>query len=133
MLSLKRQTICSLLLTFIVLACSVAAAAQKGTSVVRRVSFPRGRTTSILRGSVRRGVSHDYLLRAREGQTMSVHLTASSGEVSFTILSPGGDALADFVSDWSGELPESGDYRINVLPPTRNSTPASYTLEVTIR
>jgi len=131
-LSLKRQVICSILLTSIVLAGTIVAQAQRGTSVVRRVSFPRGRTTAILRGAVRRGVSHDYLLRARGGQGMTVHLTAS-GDVSFSIMSPNGNSLADFVSDWSGELPGSGDYRINVLPPTRNSNPAQYTLEVTIR
>jgi hypothetical protein len=130
--SLRRQVICSILLTSLVLAAAFATQAQKGTSVVRRVNFPRGRTTAILRGAVRRGVSHDYLLRAREGQGMTVHLTAS-GDASFSILSPNGNSLADFVSDWSGELPESGDYRINVLPPTRNSNPAQYTLEVTIR
>jgi hypothetical protein len=132
LLSFKRQVICSFLLTSIVLAASIAAGAQKGTSVIRRVNFPRGRTTTIQRGAVRRGVSHDYLLRASAGQTMIVHLTAS-GDVNFSIISPGGNSLADFVSDWTGELPESGDYRINVLPPTRNSTPAQYTLEVTIR
>lgn len=108
------------------------ASAQKGTSVVRRVQFSRGRTTAILRGTVRRGVSHDYLLGARRGQTMTVHLT-SNGATSLTILSPDGEALADFVSDWSGELPSGGDYRINVLPPTETNRPAQYTLEVTIR
>jgi hypothetical protein len=130
--SLKRQVICSFLLTSLVLAGTIVTEAQRGTSVVRRVNFPRGRTTAILRGTVRRGLSHDYLLGARDGQTMTVHLTAS-GDASFSILSPNGNSLADFVSDWSGELPESGDYRINVLPPTRNSNPARYTLEVTIR
>lgn len=132
MFNFKRQVLCSFLLTSLVLAAAIAVQAQRGTSVVRRVNFPRGRTTSIQRGTLRRGVSHDYLLRARAGQTMSVHL-ASNGDVSFSILSPGGSSLADFVSDWSGELPESGDYRINVLPPTRTSNPAQYTLEVTIR
>jgi hypothetical protein len=131
--SLKRQVICSLLLTSLVLAAAaIATQAQKGSSVVRRVSFQRGRTTSVQHGSVRHGVSHDYLLRARAGQTMSVHLTADS-DVNFSILSPGGNSVADFVSDWSGELQESGDYRINVLPPTRNGNPARYTLEITIR
>jgi hypothetical protein len=132
LLSLKRQVICSFILTSHVLAATVATQAQRGTSVVSRVRFPRGRTTAILRGTVRRGLSHDYLLGAREGQAMSVHLTADGG-ASFSILSPGGNALCDFLSDWSGELPESGDYRINVLPPTNNSYPAHYTLEVTIR
>jgi hypothetical protein len=105
---------------------------QHGTSIVRRVKFARGRTTAVLQGTIRRGVSNDYLLGARRGQDMTVHL-ASRGDVSFTVLTPSGQALSDFSRDWSGSLPESGDYRINVLPPTETSAPASYTLEITIR
>lgn len=132
MFSLRRQVICSLFLALFMACAASLVSAQKGTSVVRRVQFPRGRTTAILRGTVRRGVSHDYLLGARRGQTMTVHLT-SNGGTSLTILSPDGEAIADFVSDWSGELPANGDYRINVLPPTETNRPAQYTLEVTIR
>lgn len=128
----KRKGLRPLLLTVLCAVAIVSVQAQKGSSVVRRVSFPRGRTTAILRGAVRRGISHDYLLRASAGQTMTVHLTGGR-DVSFSIITPTGEAVADLVTDWSGELPESGDYRINVLPPTSNSTPAQYTLEVTIR
>lgn len=106
--------------------------AQRGTSVVRRISFARGRTTAVLQGTIRRGVGHDYLLRARAGQGMAVHL-ASSGEVGFEIITPSGQYLSGYAGDWSGYLPEYGDYRINVLPPTETSTPVRYTLEVTVR
>lgn len=128
----KRKTITMFVLAAVLCAAAGVVSAQRGTSIVSRISFPRGRTTAVLRGSVHRGMSHDYLLRARTGQNMSVHLT-SRGEVSFSVMSPGGQSLADLVTDWSGELPESGDFRINVLPPTENSRPAPYTLEVTIR
>jgi hypothetical protein len=63
---------------------------------------------------------------------MAVHL-ASSGEVGFEILAPSGLYLSGYTQDWTGYLPESGDYRINVLPPTQSNAPARYTLEVTIR
>ena len=110
-----------------------AISAQKGTSVVRRIRFATGRTTAVLRGSVHRGVSHDYLLKARAGQTMTVHLVAG-GQVSFDLFSPGRtDLLAEYSKDWSGELPQSGDYRINVLPDTTTERNISYTLEVTVR
>lgn len=113
-------------------ALTTAAFAQKGTSVVRRVNFPRGRTTAVLQGTIKRGVSHDYLLRARGGQTMAVHLS-SSGDVGFEIITPSRQSLSGYTRDWSGYLPESGDYRINVLPPTQADAPAQYTLEITIR
>jgi len=124
------KTIAALLVMQLLIA--VAVAGQKGTSVVSRISFARGRTTAVLTGTVRRGMSHDYLLKARAGQTMTVHLSAR-GDVSFVVRTPGGDTLADFSKDWSGELPESGDYRINVLPDTNTERTISYTLEVTVR
>ncbi len=107
--------------------------AQKGTSIVTRINFARGRTTAVERGSVHRGMSHDYLLKAGAGQTMSVHLAARGG-VCFDLYTPGlADSLAQCSKDWSGDLPRSGDYRINVLPDTTTERSIAYTLEVTVR
>jgi hypothetical protein len=106
--------------------------AQKGTSVVRRINFAHGRTTAVLQGTIKRGLSHDYLLKARAGQTMIVHL-ASSGDCGFEVLSPSGESVSNYTRDWTGSLPRSGDYRINVLPPSQTEAPARYSLEVTIR
>ena len=106
---------------------------QKGTSIVTRIKFAAGRTTAVERGSVHRGMSHDYLLKAGAGQTMTVHL-ASGGGVCFDLYTPGfSDSLAQCSKDWSGELLRSGDYRINVLPDTTTERNISYTLEVTVR
>lgn len=71
----------SILSIFVLL---TVASAQKGTSVVRRIKFAPGRTTAVLRGSVHRGVSHDYLLKARAGQTMGVHLATLGFQQSIT-------------------------------------------------
>ena len=106
---------------------------QKGTSIVTRIKFARGRTTTVEKGSVHRGMSHDYLLKAGAGQTMTVHLAARGG-VCFDLYSPGlNDTLAQCLKDWSGELPRPGDYRINVLPDTTTERSIPYTLEVTVR
>jgi hypothetical protein len=110
-----------------------SAVAQRGTSIVTRIHFARGRTTTVERGSVHRGMSHDYLLKAGAGQTMTVHLAARGG-VSFDILTPGeSDTLVQGTKDWSGDLPRSGNYRINVLPDTTTERSIPYTLEVTVR
>ena len=111
---------------------TISVAAQRGTSIVSRISFPRARTTAVVSGTVQRGMSHDYLLKARRAQSMTVHL-AARGSVAFDILTPSGEVLAQYSKDWSGELPQSGDYRINVLPDTSTSRSISYTLEVTVR
>jgi hypothetical protein len=112
---------------------TVTTLAQHGTSIVTRIKFARGRTTTVEKGSVHRGMSHDYLLKAGAGQTMSVHLAASGG-VCFDLYTPGlSDQLANCSKDWSGDLPSSGDFRINVLPDTTTERNISYTLEVTVR
>lgn len=129
---IRSRLIPAFILMTLLLTMFAVVSAQRGRSIVERVHFQRGRTTAVLKGAVVRGMSHDYLLGARSGQSMSVHL-ASSGDVRFTILNPDGDSIADYVQDWSGELPLSGDYRINVLPDTSRRSAIAYTLEVTIR
>ena len=132
MSKIRNRFVPALALAALLLAMVAVVPAQRGRSIVERVRFPRGRTTAVLKGTVARGMSHDYLLGAQAGQSMSVHLSAR-GDVRFTILNPDGDSLADYVQDWSGELPLSGDYRINVLPDTSRNSAIAYTLEVTIR
>jgi hypothetical protein len=108
-----------------------AAAQCRGTDRVipKRVRFGRGRTTAVIRDTVRLCTSHEYTLRAGAGQTMTVHLAAGR-RTSFTVQSPSGTLEgADGVNDWTGELPEAGDYRIQI----GTDVTAAYTLEVTIR
>src|SRR5437870_13279894 len=112
----RKFSLLSSILTICVLMIAAGVVAQKGTSIVTRIKFARGRTTTLERGSVHRGMSHDYLLKAGAGQTITVHLAARGG-VCFDLYSPGlSDSLAQCSKDWSGELPRPGDYRINVLP-----------------
>jgi hypothetical protein len=129
---MKRKLLFLPIMSLLVLMAG-AVPAQKGTSIVTRIKFARGRTTAVEKGSVRRGVSHDYLLKAGAGQTMSVHLAARGG-VCFDLFSPGmAEILSECSKDWSGDLPRSGDYRINVLPDTTTERSIPFTLEVTVR
>lgn len=103
--------------------------------ITRRVRFARGRTTAILKGGVVRGTKDRYILGAGAGQTMIVHISSREKNAVFTILGPDATALQGTddgldATDWTGELPLSGDYSIWVSPTRGNAT---YTLEVTIR
>jgi len=104
----------------------------RGTDRVipKQIRFPRGRTTAVIKDTVRLCTSHEYTLRASAGQTMSLNL-ATGKRTSFTLSAPSGDTLegADGVKNWSGELPETGDYVISI----GTDATAAYTLEVTIR
>jgi hypothetical protein len=106
-----------------------AAAQCRGTDVPvrKQLRFGRGRTTAVIRDKIKLCTSHDYYLRAGKGQRMSVHLVAGK-KTSFTVYAPT-DRLSDGEWDWTGELPEDGEYRIII----GTDVTANYTLEVTIR
>jgi hypothetical protein len=107
----------------------------------KRVKFPPGRTTVILKGKTTGGPSESggmnpvsYVLRARKGQQMTLHLTSAKNNAVFGLYAPGMDLVegAQSVADWSGTLPKTGDYEIIVFPQDE-VTNTTFTLEVTIR
>ena len=115
----------------------VGAAWAKST----RVKFPPGRTTVVLNGRTTGGPSESggmdpigYILRAKKGQTMTLHLTSAKQNAVFGLYAPGMDLVegAQSVADWSGELPKTGDYEIIVFPEDEK-TNTTFTLEITIR
>jgi hypothetical protein len=111
---------------------ATAAFQCRGTdrTIPKQIRFARGRTTAVIKDTVKLCTSHEYRLRARAGQMMTLNL-ATGKRTSFTLSAPSGDTVegADGVKDWSGELPQTGDYVINI----GTDVTAAYTLEVTIR
>jgi hypothetical protein len=111
--------------------------AEAGKAVRRRlgpverakpIRFARGASSGTVKGTT--NGAEDYVLQAREGQTMTVRLTSSpKGAAAFEIM------IDDYTvacqgTEWTGELPASGSYRITVVA-TKGS--ASYELNVGIR
>jgi hypothetical protein len=115
--------------TFVLLFAAVqVTAAQEG--MTKRVRFPKGRNSVVLRGAAVRGTQDRYILRAGSGQTMTLRITSTEDNAVFDVMAPGGQSLASEVTDWTGELPATGDYTI-VVGGTRGN--ATYRLAVTIR
>jgi hypothetical protein len=87
----------------------------------------------VIKDAVVRGTRDRYILGARAGQTLIVHITSLENNAVFDIYARGGKRVLDGAqetTDWTGELPRSGDYVIEVGGTRGNAT---YTLEVTIR
>ena len=110
-----------------------AFAVQEGLK--KRVRFGRGSTTATLKNSVVRGTRDRYTVGARAGQKMSVTITSIERNAVFTIYTPDGGTLegageGEDASKWSGALPASGDYVIEVGGTRGNAT---YTLKVRVR
>ncbi len=106
-----------------------------------RVKFPPGRTTVVLKGRTTGGPSESggmdpitYRLRARKGQTLTLHLTSAKKNAIFGVWAPGMNPmdLGENPTDWSGTLPATGDYEISVWPEDE-TTNTTFTLEVSIR
>ena len=117
----------------LLLLATCAFAAQEG--VTKHVRFARGRTTATVKNSVVRGTRDRYLVNARAGQKMTVSITSVERNAVFAIYAPSHDTVEgasedQAVKNWSGKLPESGDYVIEVGGTRGNAT---YTLKVTVR
>ena len=105
------------------------------TGLSKRVRFPRGGTTATLKNSVVRGTVDRYTIGARSGQKMTVRITSLEDNAIFVIYQPDGEILEGSGEgtnemNWSGALPHSGDYVIEVGGTRGNAT---YKLKVTVR
>jgi len=112
---------------------------MSATWAPKRVSFPPGRTTVVLQGKTTGGPSESggmdpvtYVLRAKKGQTMILHLTSAKKNALFGLYAPGTELVdgAQSVADWTGELTKNGDYEIIVFPEDEK-TNTTFTLEIT--
>lgn len=100
------------------------------------IKFPRGRTSTVINNAVLRDEIDQYILNARAGQRMKVDISSVENNATFQITRPDksqllpGAGFDDDARHWSGELPETGDYTIEVAPTRGNAT---YRLKVEIR
>ena len=104
--------------------------------VRKRIKFPRGSTSTVINNAVLRDEIDQYILNARAGQKMKVDISSIEDNASFQITRPDktqllpGAGFDDDAKHWNGELPETGDYVIEVAPTRGNAT---YRLKVEIR
>jgi hypothetical protein len=108
-----------------------AAAAQCRSTdriIPKQLRFARGRTTAVIKDTVRLCTMHEYYFRARVGQKLTAHL-ATGNRTSMTLFTASGETVFDGTKDFEGELPEGGQYSLQI----GTDTTAAYTLEITIR
>lgn len=128
--------ICGQVLLFIFLACS-AAIAQGGKAEPNRIEFKRGTSSTTINGTVRGDEQAEYVLAAKKGQRLIIKLTSVPAKSSvFQLLGPDNDTLGlEFDANWdySGKLPETGDYFITVARPGQSKGTSRYKLSVSVR
>lgn len=114
-------------------------------TITKRVVFAKGRSSASFKHRLpTRYADYDaYLVRARKGQTLTIKLIADDPKASISIfetkvLGPGEDSIigdAEFPRSWSGKLPLTSEYSIQVYGPRSIDDRArgNYTIEITIR
>jgi hypothetical protein len=105
-----------------------------------RVQFHKGASSATVKGQIKGRESVDYLLGAREGQSMNVSMATDNRSSYFNIIAPGKANEAIFVgsiagNQFEGTVPASGDYKIRVYlmrNAARRDETAKYRLEMII-
>jgi hypothetical protein len=90
---------------------------QHGYRVTKRVTFPKGRVSTTVSGTIPNKLeSHEYIVRVRKGQTIKLRLHATRLSIGFYTMSPSNAMVEEetFLKDYTGTLEESGDYHIFV-------------------
>ena len=97
------------------------------------VNFQPGTTGTTINGISLYNGSPSYSLRALAGQTMNVALSVDNSSAYITVIAPGGGNLAASdgpIRNWSGKLPTTGDYIIQVINPINGVANFSLTVDI---
>lgn len=118
-----------------------AVSAQDADITTKRVQFKKGATSATVKGTISGRATHDYVLGAKAGQTMSVRMSSQNTFLYFNILN-GATQEALFVgaseaepNRWTGTLSSDGDYIIRIYlmrAEARRGGKAAYTCTVAI-
>lgn len=103
-------------------------------SATERITFAPGTISATVNGTVTDPVHRKYLVRAQAGQTLKVQLTSAQPTTSFSAVGMSGGqtlkGLGDGGNTWSGVLPQTQDYLIEIVTLEYSST--SFTLYVEV-
>lgn len=80
-----------------------------------RISFAPGATSATVSGVVAMNGTAAYVLRAAQGQTMSITVAGPQDEIALRVTGPTGLLKDDLALTWSGVLPATGDYYIDLV------------------
>lgn len=94
------------------------------------VKFGKGNSSASYSNSVIRGDRDTYILGAGAGQFMTVSIISREDNASFEIVAPNGENLVDDDTNWTGELPRDGNYKIIVGSGRGNAT---YTVKFLVK
>jgi hypothetical protein len=97
------------------------------TSGPETISFAKGATSAVAKGSVVRGDRKTYIVNAAKNQSMTLSITALESNAVVDLIGPDGKVLKQGATTVKQVLPATGDYQVVV-----GGTRGNATYEVTI-
>ncbi len=132
----KSAFICGCLL-LLFCAAAPAFAQRGGKAEPGRIEFKRGTSSTTISDVVRGDEQAEYVLSAKQGQRLTIKLTATpSKSACFDLKGPDGADVGleyDCNRDYSKLLPATGDYFLTVARPSTAKGTARYRMTITIR
>ncbi len=105
-----------------------------GSETTERITFAPGTISATINGTVTDPVHRKYLVKAQAGQTLKVQLTSAQPTTSFSVVGVSGGqtlkGLGDGGNNWTGVLPQTQDYLIEIVTLEYSSTGFTLYVEV---
>lgn len=103
-----------------------------GGSKTQQIQFPKGADHLPVYGSCQ-GTRH-FVFRANAGQRLEIELNEDSGEITLSIRRRTGKPVAGAqnIRSWVGDLPETGEYIIEVTCPNANDLSTTFEINVAL-
>lgn len=115
----------------------VSFAQHGGKAEPMRIQFKAGTTSQTINGRVNGSEEAEYVIEARKGQRLALHLTSVPSKSSvFDLKAPDNADLGlefDANYNFNKVLPVSGDYLITVVRPTTSPGRSNFKLVVTVK
>lgn len=96
-----------------------------------RLHLQAGKEPVVVKGAVAAKEVRQYLVRAKTGQLMTVHLQSPGQTATFAVYSSHGEIVSG-LTDWSAKLPRDGDYRIRIVT-SHNSGTTDYSMRIALQ
>ncbi|MEN2281354.1 hypothetical protein AAGF08_04385 [Algoriphagus sp. SE2] len=108
---------------------------------VKKFEFEKGKSSTVIKGKIKGYQTIDYVINAKEGQTLDIKFTSSNSSNYFNLMAPGEDYVAFSNSsmdenNFHGILEKSGDQKIRVYlmrSAARRNETADFTLEISVK
>ena len=117
--------------------CSLAAAQGGGKAEPLRIEFKHGTNNTTINGKVRDSEEAEYVFAAKKGQKVTIKLTSVPKRSSvFDLKAPDNADLGleyDANYDYTGTLPQTGDYSIAISRPTTSPGTSTYKMMIIVR